>query len=130
MLVTKLRRRQKEYLNFVPQDLCYYVSKDCRYNLAKACEHAIKVALDNGDIQATRAYPSTILARMLGVHRTITSRWLSGKDAIQGCNEYIEKLITIGLQICPERTIDIIEQDMEVYRSLWMGLSENYYGRV
>ena len=88
------------------------------------------VKIDNGEFQSTRAYPSTILARMLGIHRTITSRWLSGKDAIQGCNEYIEKLITIGLQLCPERTIQIIEQDMEVYRSLYLGLSMNYYGIV
>ena len=52
-----------------------------------------------------------VLAGILGVSVKTVQRWLSG--GVQSCNVNAEKLIQVALEYSPERTLELLEKDLE-----------------
>jgi len=116
-MMVKVAHPPAHFEPIIPENLTKYICPDCRHEIAKACISSIQQLKNDGKIN-NRASASTILAHELGLHRKTTARWEA--HGIQGSNVNIEKLIKIGLELCPNRILSLIEEDMETYRNAYI----------
>ena len=117
--------------------LSEYLSRPCRMKLVNALYEQLSfeigekksAARNNGQPVNRRETAYNVLSSLLGVHRETVYRWIN--KGYQACNVNTEKLITATLKLCPERVIELLEEDMETHR-FWFNsvVSEIQQGAV
>ena len=117
--------------------LSEYLSRPCRMKLVKALHEQLtfeiwekkSFARRNGKPVNRRETAYSVLSGMLGVHRETVSRWIN--KGYQACNVNAEKLITATMNHCPERALELLEEDLENHRFNFMEIvSETQQGGV
>ncbi len=62
--------------------------------------------------------PETILAAALNVSPRTVKRWASNPDTIQSCDENADKLAEAAHSYDPEKTMEILLEDVRHYRRI------------
>ena len=109
--------------------LSEYLSRPCRMKLVNALYDQLSFEIwekknferRNGQPVNRRETAYNAVSGILGVHRETVYRWIH--KGYQACNVNAEKLITATLKHCPERALELLEEDMETHRFWFSGVS-------
>jgi len=107
-----------------PLSLCEYVSRESRLDIVKVIVDAIhqeleiykengqrRISVSYNQSRSLRCRASSLLANYLGVTKRTVNHWLAKRH--QSCNINMEKLLDVAFRYSPEKTIQILEQDLE-----------------
>ena len=115
--------------------LSEYLSRPCRMKMVNALYAQLSfevsekksAARNSGQPVNRKEAAFSILAGLLGVHRNTVSRWIN--RGYQACNANADQLITAAMKHCPERTLELLGEDLEIHRfHLDNIMSERHYG--
>ena len=115
--------------------LSEYLSRPCRMKMVNALYAQLSfevsekksAARNSGQPVNRKETAFSILAGLLGVHRNTVSRWIN--RGYQACNANADQLITAAMEHCPERTLELLGEDLETHRfHLNDIMSERHYG--
>jgi len=68
-----------------------------------------------------------ILAELFGVHRNTVSRWIN--KGYQACNANADKLLNAVREHCPQRALELLEEDLETHRLHFNNtMADSHYG--
>jgi ParB/RepB/Spo0J family partition protein len=88
-----------------------YMARSCRRDLTRAIVDALE---DNRDKDTPSGKDQ--LAARTGVETRTVERWLTGD--IQSCNINASQLVDTGLELCPQETMHILNEDLNRHASL------------
>jgi len=102
--------------------LSEYLSRPCRMKMVNALYEQLSfevlekksAARKKGQPVNRKETAFSILAELLGVHRNTVSRWIN--RGYQACNANADQLITAAMKHCPERTVELLGEDLETHR--------------
>lgn len=88
--------------------LAEYTSRQCRFNLVRACIRGIENSHDSDDNPMSLP-PTQELADHLKVTQRTVQRWVSG--GVQSCNVNADRLISLAFELNPKDTLKILDED-------------------